>query len=310
MNTPSGGGSPSAVWTSIALLDWSSGYFREKGIATARVDSEVLLAHALGCRRIDLYLQFDRPLNNDELASYRELVRERAQRTPVAYLVGEVGFWNLTLAVRPGCLIPRPDTETLVEECIEAIRAVREARNAPQAPLRLLELGTGSGAIPLAVCGDCEHLRWVTVDLSGTALDVARENMRRHTALLTPRDNEIHLIQAREFQFLAESYRPDLIVSNPPYIPSGAIESLEPEVAQGEPRLALDGGADGLGFHRLLIEQAATGLTPGGRLLLEIGFDQECAVREMLSFYDALRLVSIKEDLGGQCRVAHAEKAA
>ena len=142
-----------AKWTPKTLLDWSKDYFAKKGILTARLDGEILLAHVLGCRRIDLYLQFDRPLAADELSAYRELVRARADRTPVAYLTGKAGFWNLMLSVGPGCLVPRPDTETLVEAVVEAVDEMRHSSHGmhadPVKPSMLcLELGTGTGAIP------------------------------------------------------------------------------------------------------------------------------------------------------------------
>jgi len=312
------------TWTPKALLEWSEGFFRGKGIASPRLDAELLLAHVLGLRRLDLYLQFDRPLGPAELARYRELVRKRADRVPVAYLTGEAGFWNLTLDIAPGCLIPRPDTETLVEAVLAALSELRgnsqdrelteggalasgseapgEGRGASGRTI-VLELGPGSAAIPLAVCSEAEGLTWIAVERSREALAVARRNRLRHAALLEPRRNRLWLIAGDGFAPLRADARADLIVSNPPYIPSAAIAGLMPEVSQAEPRLALDGGADGLTFHRLLVAEAAARLRPGGRLLLELGHDQLAEVRSLLARAPGLEEAGVRNDLGGHARV-------
>ena len=305
MNTPHAP-APPVVWTPKSLLDWSEEYFKGKGIPTPRLDGEILLAHVLGCRRIDLYLQFDRPLTGAELSAYRELVRARAGRAPVAYLTGEVGFWNLSLAVGPGCLIPRPDTETLVEVLLEALDELRaEADDAAQR-LLCLELGTGTGAIPLAAAGEREHVSWVACDLSMRALAYARENRRRHAHLLAPRDNVLHLVCGAEFGAVSPRLRPHVIVSNPPYVPREVLPTLEPEVAEAEPALALDGGGDGMALHRRLVAHGAEALPPGGRLLLELGAGQGDALRELLAAHGSLQLREIRKDLGGVERVLHA----
>jgi release factor glutamine methyltransferase len=304
-------------WTPKALLEWSEGYFRGKGIASPRLDAELLLAHVLGLRRLDLYLQFDRPVGPPELARYRELVRKRADRVPVAYLTGEVGFWNLTLDIAPGCLIPRPDTETLVEAVLAALADLRggaqtggaqdgrtpgAGSEAPGTTV-VLELGPGSAAIPLAVCSEVEGLTWIAVERSREALAVARRNRVRHAALLQPRRNRLWLIEGDGFAALRADARADLIVSNPPYIPSAAIAGLMREVSQAEPRLALDAGADGLTFHRLLVAEAAARLQPQGRLLLELGHDQLAAVRGLLAGARELEEAGVRNDLGGHARV-------
>ena len=297
------------TWTPKSLLEWSEGYFAGKGIESARFDAERLLAHALGCARIDLYLQFDKPLAEPELARFRELVRRRAEREPVPYLTGEVGFWNLSLAIRPGCLIPRPDTETLVEAVLAAVaeRAPGAAGSAaPPAPLRIVELGTGSAAIPLAVCSEAHGISWIALERSAEALAVAAENRRAHAALLEPRQNRLHLVRGGALEALAPAFRPDLVVSNPPYIPSASIDALEPEVARFEPHAALDGGPDGMDGHRGLVAFAAARLAPGGALLLEIGFDQEDAVRALIAAHAPLRMREVRRDLGGRPRVVWA----
>lgn len=288
------------VWTPKTLLEWTAGWFDAKGVPTPRLDAELLLAHVLEVRRLDLYLQFDRPLNAAELSRYRELVRKRAERTPVAYLTGQVGFWDLTLDIAPGCLIPRPDTETLVEAALVAISELRA--NDPARPLTAAELGTGSGAIPLALCAETEGLAWLGVERSRGALAVALRNAHRHAALLEPRRNRLWLVHGDGFEAVRPDPLLDLIISNPPYIPAGDIPDLMPEVARSEPALALDGGPDGLRFHRMLIGEAARLLRPGGRLVLELGHDQLGAVQGLVHGSTGLSTIHTRKDLGGHVR--------
>lgn len=301
-------GAGSGVWTPTALLHWTEGFLRSKGVETPRLDAELLLAHVLGCSRLDLYLQYDRPLGAPELAAYRELVRARAARTPVAYLTGTVGFWKLTLTVRPGCLIPRPDTETLVEAVLQAIAALR-TRLGGETRLAVLELGTGSGAIPLSVCSEAERLDWLSVELSAAALAVARENCTRHATLLAPRRNTLWLVRGDRFAAVAPGFRPHLIVSNPPYIPSADIPGLIPEISQAEPRAALDGGPDGMDVHRYLMASAVERLPPGGRLLMEMAHNQGAPLSAELTRHPPLRRLALHKDLAGRERVIEAERA-
>jgi release factor glutamine methyltransferase len=290
------------------MLHWTEQYFRARGIDTPRLDGEILLAHVLGCRRIDLYLQHDRPLTAGELRRYRELVKARADRTPVAYLVGTAGFWSLTLAVGPGCLVPRPDSEALVEATLQAAAALRASGGAPEAPLLVLELGTGSGALPLAVCSETRAVRWIAVERSAPALAVARANRDAHPALLAPRGNALLLVRGDGFSALAPGCRPDLIVSNPPYIPSAQVAGLMPEVALAEPREALDGGPDGTDLHRYLMDFAAASLRPGGRLLMEMGPEQAPLLQALLRRHPSLAEVALHRDLARRPRVYHAEQ--
>ena len=296
-------------WTIKTLLDWSVGFFAQKGIADARLDAELLLAHLLGLQRIDLYLQFDRPVNSEKLAGLRELVRERARRVPTAYLVREAAFWDLTLAVGPGVLIPRRETEILVEAVLQAIADLRAAPGAASERLRVLELGTGSGAIPLAVCGEVTVLVWAACERAPEALAYARENRRRHSGLLEPRGNALHLWLGNRFAAVAPSFRPHLIVSNPPYVPDDEFGALQPEIARNEPPQALRGGPDGLDFHRYLLAEADERLAPGGRLLLEIGADQAASLRALLAAHPALREVELRADYAGRDRVWQVEKS-
>lgn len=253
------------VWTIGKILNWTKQYFEEKGVDSPRLDAEVLLSHILKCDRIHLYVNFDRPLVGEELSSFRQMVKARAQRMPVAYILGEKEFMGHSFRVTPDVLIPRPDTEILVEE---AIRLLAE-KEAP----RIVDIGTGSGAILLSVLKGTEGSTGVAVDLSPAALAVAKSNGER-----------LGLADRAEFR-LGDLYAPvdglfDAILSNPPYIPVRDMEGLSPEVKQ-EPEMALVGGADGLDFYRRLIDDAPRYLKEGGIVLFEVGIHQAQAVAEL-----------------------------
>ena len=306
-NSASGMGN---VWTIKRLLDWTQGYLSDKGIATARLDSELLLAHVLSCNRIDLYLQFDRPFNSRELTTYRGLVQRRAKRQPMGHLIGEVGFWTLQVRVSENCFLPSQDSETLVQMVLDAVQEIRTQRSAAPEPLTILELGTGSGVLPLAVCTSIGGLRWIAIERSERALPVALENRGRYARQLEKRGSQLHLLQGDRFKAVSTSFQPDLIVSNPPYIPSGTIDRLMPEVAKGQPRMALDGGARGIDFHRYLIEYGARCLRPGGHILLEMGAEQSRALRALSHQIAGVSVAEIRKDLAGHPRGLHLIKAA
>jgi len=281
-NPPAADTATPATWTPLALVKWTTDYFSKAEIASPRLDAEVLLAHALGCRRLDLYLQFDRPVEARERTVYRELVQRRArERVPVALLIGEREFWSHSFRVSPDVLIPRPETELLVEQA------------AKLQPDSVLDFGTGSGNIIVSLALELPQLRGVAVDRSRSALEVARDNLMRHGL-----DKRIQLLQADRLDGLGTGF--DVIVSNPPYIPTADLASLEPELRH-EPRLALDGGADGLDVVRPLLAQAPACLRPGGRLLLEIGAGQAAAVVGLAEGLGAS--ASVHRDLAGIERV-------
>ncbi|MDO3377662.1 peptide chain release factor N(5)-glutamine methyltransferase [Geoalkalibacter halelectricus] len=254
------------VWTVLRVLEWTAGYFRERGIESARLDADLLLAKTLGVDRVGLYLRYDQPLNPEELNSFRAWVARRARHEPLAYILGEVEFWSLAFGLTPDVLIPRPDTEVLVEEAL--------ARGPEGA--RVLDVGTGSGAI--AVCLAVERPTWqvTALDVSPAALAVAQDNARRHQVAERMRFLQGDLARLPDEKF-------DLIVANPPYIPSADLAGLMPDVRDYEPHLALDGGPDGLAAYRALAAQAPRCLSPEGRLLVEIGQGQEPAVQELFT---------------------------
>jgi release factor glutamine methyltransferase len=271
-----------ASWTVRELLAWTAERFAGLGIDEARVDAERLLARALGCSRIQLYVQHDRLLDDDERTGFRELVRRRLAREPVAYIEGSKGFHalDLELVVDRRVLIPRPETEHLVDWLLESLRP-------PPAPLmNVLDVGTGSGAIALAVAKARHEVHVTAVDASPDALEVARQNVERfelgegvelgeRVTLLV--SNLLDAVEIPSGGF-------DAIAANLPYIPSAELRTLAPEVRDWEPRAALDGGPDGLAVIRRLIAVVGErrALAPGGRLLLEVGIGQAEAVEGLL----------------------------
>ena len=282
-------------WTVIPLLQRTTTFFESRGIESPRLDAELLLAATLGLTRIDLYLRHDQPLHQEELDRFRDLVKRRKDREPVAYILGEKAFWTLDLAVGPDVLIPRPETECLVEAVLAFVKDLSH-----RSPGRMLDLGTGSGAIALALAQSCPAARVMAVDRSLKALALADGNRRRHHL-----EDGVDLLAGNWLDsFSPAKARFDVIVSNPPYIPSAQIDHLQPEIARYEPRAALDGGADGLDCIRHLVARAAAFLTPGGGLFIEIGHDQYSAVRQLAENCGGYAQVSCRQDYGGQDRVA------
>jgi release factor glutamine methyltransferase len=254
------------VWTTLSVLDWTTQKFTDAGIASPRLEAQLLLAHVLGCSRVQLYTGFDQPLAESELAGYRDLIKRRLGGEPVAYLLGEHEFWALPFWIEPSVLVPRPDTETVIETAL-ALRVDR------QAPCTVLDLCTGSGIIAIALARELPTARVVATEISPEAAAVARRNAERHGVAdrVDVRVGDLYAPVAGE--------RFDLIASNPPYIATAVIATLAPEVRR-EPAVALDGGADGLAFYDRICSGAREHLAPGGALVVEHGFDQADAVRE------------------------------
>lgn len=274
------------TWTSLELLRWTAGYFREHGVSSPRLDAELLLAHALDMKRIDLYLEFERPVGAAGRDRFRELVRRRARdRVPVAYLTGVREFWSKSFGVTEDVLIPRPETETLVRVAAELT------------PSNVAEIGVGSGAVCGSLASELPDARFVAVDCSAAALRVARRNLESLGSA-----DRVQLVRGDGLGALAGPF--DLIVSNPPYVPTRELDKLAPEI-QHEPRLALDGGPDGLELIRQLAEAAPRALAAGGRLVLEIGQDQAPRVAELLRGVGAGE-IRAHEDLAGVERVVSA----
>lgn len=279
------------TWTTLAVLDWTTKRFTDAGITSARLEAQVLLAHVLKCSRMQLYTGFDKPLGETELAAYRELIRRRLAGEPVAYLVGEHEFWGMPLYVDENVLVPRPDTETV----IEVVRTLRADRSAP---CRVLDLCTGSGAIAIALAKELPAARIVATDVSAAAVALAKKNAERNgfSDRIEVRHGDLW-----EPVAISDNARFDVIASNPPYIASAVIATLAAEVKR-EPVLALDGGTDGMMFYDRICAAARMHLEPGGALVVEHGFDQADAVRERFGAA-GLTNVTLVHDLGKNPRV-------
>jgi release factor glutamine methyltransferase len=258
------------TWTILEVLRWTMGRFERHGIASARLDAELLATLAFARTRVELYTHFDQPLGDPELAAYRGLVQRRMAGESVAYILGRKEFWSLDLQVDARVQVPRPDTETLVEQALELLKAMPNNGRT----LRVADIGTGSGALALALKKERPGDEVFAVDISPDALDVARGNATRLGL-------DISFMQGDLVSPLAGLGPFDLIASNPPYIPSQDIAGLAPEVRH-EPRLALDGGADGLVLVRRLASDAHKILVPGGALAMEIGAGQAEEVMAIL----------------------------
>ncbi len=278
------------TWTIKRLLKWTTDFFASKGIDTPRLDGEVLLAHSLDYSRIDLYIHHDQPLNKEELNRFRELVKKRAAREPIAYIIGKREFWSLELAVTPDVLIPRPDTECLVEAALEVMPSECTGK-------RILDLGAGSGAVILALAKERPENTFMAVEAMPKALEIARANAKTN-------DLQVEFFLGSWFEPIYCLDRFDIIVSNPPYIATEELQTLQPEVAGYEPVSALDGGPDGMDDLSRIIARAPEHLVKGGWLLLEMGCDQKDLVQKSIDETDAYENVQFLQDLAGLNRVA------
>jgi release factor glutamine methyltransferase len=292
MHTPPA--SNNKIWTIIGLVRWAASYFKGHAIDSPRSTAEILLAHALDCKRIDLYLNYDQPLAADELQRFKVLIQRRINREPVAYIVGTREFWSLELEITPDVLIPRPETECLVEA---ALKVLTKDTGGPGK--RILELGTGSGAITLALaCEQPRHVYFASDRFARVAM-LARKNAVRHHA-----DGRIYFFVGDWMDCLNPAVCAlDMVVSNPPYIPSAVLGELQPEISRYEPSGALDAGDDGLECLRGIIETAGNYLKPDGVLLLEIGHDQKDAVQQMASRCGPYEESRFLRDYSGHDRV-------
>ena len=287
-----------AAWTIVRLLSVSAEFLASKGSSSARLDAELLLAEVLGLERIHLYTEFDRPLTDAEVGAYRELVARRAHHEPVAYILGRAHFRYLTLEVTPDVLIPRPETEELVDAVLAWLRERPLLPPEPAVAPRIADVGTGSGAIAFSLAQE-GHVRLLATDVSSAALQVAGRNRD----VLGLGD----LVDLRETDLLAgvEPGSLRVVVSNPPYVSMPEYRSLGLDVRNFEPPLALQGGQDGLDCYRRLLPQAAAALGPGGAVFVEVGDTQASAVTE-LAQAAGLVLTSTTRDLAGKGRIVRA----
>ena len=258
--------------TVLEAIKRSAEFLTKKRVDSPRLQAELLLAHVLQLPRMQLYLKFERPLAPKEVDDLRELVRRRGEREPLQHILGTTCFCGLDIAVNRHALIPRPETELLAEAGWTFLSTLN-----PQ-PAAALDFGTGTGCLAITLAVKSPAAQVSAVDISPDAIALARQNAA------------VHLVESRLQFFAGDGFAPlpsgvrfDLIISNPPYIPAAEIDTLEPEVRDHDPRLALDGGADGLDFYRRLAREAGDFLKPGGRLMLEFGDGQEALLPEIFS---------------------------
>ena len=305
------------VWTIGKLLAWTADYFKGKGMDAPRLDAEVLLAHLMERDRMYLYVHFDEPLEETELAAYRELVRRRAAHEPVAYITGVKEFMGYDFRVTRATLIPRPDTETLVEAALDGLERLRKLRGESSGArdaagsetraergdaLRIADIGAGTGAIALSVLAEtadaarCGQIEARLIDISAEALAVAEENAR----LLGVRERADFCVGDLLSPLEGGAY--DAILSNPPYIRADEMASLAPDVRDYEPHTALTDGGDGLSFYRRLIAEARDHLKDTGFLAVECGLGESDAIAAMAESA-GWREIETKRDLAGIDRV-------
>lgn len=290
-------------WTIIKLLRWTTSYFESRDIDGPRIEAEILLAHVLQLQRIDLYLQYDQPLSSNELSRFKGLIKRRINREPVAYIVGSKEFWSMDLIVTKDVLIPRPETEFLVETAINLLPQ-DSAFKPILTPKRILELGTGSGAVVLALASMRPCHLFFASDRITAAVRLAKQNAKHHGF-----ESRVSFICAGWFgPFKDKMPVFDMIVSNPPYIPSRVIEKLQPEIVKYEPISAIDGGEDGLLSLRHIINNAHLYLQRKGHLLLEIGHDQKNDVRKIIDQCEKYENVIYTKDYSGYDRVVQMRK--
>jgi len=264
--------SADSQWTILDLVKWTTSYFHSYQIDSPRLTVELLLAHVLGIERIDLYVRFDQPLTEDELAAFKILIKRRLRREPLAYILGRKDFWDKTFVVDQRVLIPRPETEVLLEAALSRIPG-----DAAGSRKTILELGTGSGALVVSLAAHRPGHLYYASDASLDALDLARQNARFHEAA-----DRIHFFAGTWLEPVSGRIAADLLISNPPYVVADEIARLAPEISTYEPAFALDGGSDGLSAIQRIIESAPACMKPGASLLLEIGDGQAERIQGIL----------------------------
>jgi len=278
--------------TVLEVISRSSEYLEQKGVESPRLQAELLLAHLLNVPRMQLYLAFERVLSREETDSFREFVRRRGRREPLQHILGSTSFCGFEIAVDQHVLVPRPETELLAEMGWTFLRSLP-----PEQDLTALDLGTGSGCIAIAVAGNCPRVEITAIDISGEALRMARQNTARHGL-----EDHIHFVEGNGLAAVPADACFDLILSNPPYVPSAEIQALEPEVRDHDPRLALNGGPEGLDFHHRIAQQAGRLLKPHGKVMLEFGDGQ---VERLRRFFEQQKWIveQVAEDYNQRPRI-------
>jgi len=283
--------SPPTIGTLITRV---SRFLKQNGVESYHLDARLIVAHSLGLEPIDIFKGTDLPVDPAHEEAALSLMRRRASGVPVAYITGKKEFWSLSLSVDERVLIPRPETEILVEESLTAARLLPKE-------LTILELGVGSGAVSIALAVELTHARVVSTDISSQALAVAEANVSLHGL-----NDRITLRRGNLFEAIGNDDRFDLVVSNPPYLTDGEMKALPPDVA-AEPGSALSGGSDGLSVIRCMVAVASGYMSPGGFLIFEIGAGQEDATGRLIENTDGLSFSHTRRDYAGKPRVVVAK---
>jgi release factor glutamine methyltransferase len=286
-----------APWTIGRLLNWTTDFLREKGAENPRLDAEVLLAHARGSKRIELYTAFEEPAGDELRERFRALVKERAAGKPVAYLVGQREFFSLPFEVTPDVLIPRPETELLV------VRALDIAKSLGGSQCLIADVGTGSGILAVTLAKHLKQSQVTAIDKSAAALSVAQRNAARHGV-----GERIEFVEGDLFDNVDAAERFDFVVSNPPYITTEEMAGLADDVRRYEPVVALDGGTGGTSVIERLLPQAAGRLAPGGWLLMETSPTIARRVEQLVEATPELKRHPTQKDLAGLARVVQAQR--
>ncbi|UCE99622.1 MAG: peptide chain release factor N(5)-glutamine methyltransferase [Planctomycetota bacterium] len=288
-----------AKWTIQKLLNWISEDFESKGIDSARLSAELLLSYVLEMKRIELYTQFDRPVAKEQLDRLHDLVKRAEQGEPIAYLTGKTEFYTLELEITPDCLIPRPETELLVERAIEFLRG----RTGKQI---VCDLCTGCGCVAVAIAKNFCDVQIIATDISDGVLKTAAKNIEKHGL-----KDRVTLLCGDLFDPIVPQLgggKFDLIVCNPPYVSAAEFERLDKSVKDYEPKSALFAGADGLDFYRQICEKAEAFLKPDAALIMEISYSQGQGVRELLEQRVRFSEITIEKDFHDNDRIAIAKK--
>jgi release factor glutamine methyltransferase len=294
-------GSPQKISVTIrSMLREAVETLSSNHIEQARLEAELLLAHVLGLRKEDLIISPDQELTDPQEEKFNKLVERRCRKEPLAYIVGHREFWSLEFEVNPKVLIPRPETEGIID-CL--LKLAGDATN--EKAIRILDVGTGSGILAIVAALEFSKARITAVDNSDEALEVARGNALRHQ--MADRIEFFKMDLMRDWN-LPKNDLYDYILSNPPYIPSRELEQLMPDVRDYEPRAALDGGSDGLACYRCIVAKASPYFKPGGHLILEVGDDQAGSVQQSLQAHGGWDEIEIVQDLSGRDRVVSARR--
>jgi release factor glutamine methyltransferase len=282
--------------TVLEAIQKSAEFLAKKNVESPRLQVELLLAHLLKLPRMKSYLNFERALSPTEIDSLRELVKRRGQREPLQHIIGSTSFCGHEIAVNHHTLVPRPETELLAEEGWIFLSTINSQ------PSTTLDFGTGTGCIAIAIAAKCPNAKIVATDISVEAMALAKENAARNKV-----SERIDFLLGDGFATITTDSKFDLIISNPPYIPSTEIETLQPEVRDFDPRAALDGGADGLDFFRRIAAEAKPFLKPDGKTMLEFGDGHADAIRKI--FEDEKWIVeAVKDDYSQRARILIAKK--